>query len=369
MDVGVRRLGVATGLAVLVAAAATLAPPTAGAVDERDLPLKECQVGVTNLNNPTTSVKGLMVGDRAQVTVTNINVLGVVGSVNYGDKTLGFTLLPTGSQTYELPPPAQLITTLPRPAGFDLDIKSDSYVVKYVVKSTMCADDEYLQYYSVVGGSAPEPPDGRATATVQLQMGRKILRPETLHVVTRDGDATAGRDYLPVDTTVTIQPGQQFATVPVPVLSDHSAEAPESLFVDVTGDPPVVNLPVTIPVKITDTAPARPDTLSAGQRLTAGDEIVSANGQVRAVMQDDGNFVLYGPGGTIWASGTTTPGSSVTTQDDGNVVLADPSGNVSWSTSTPSGPAYLVVQDDQNLVLYSDSDRRVLWSSNTPLPR
>ncbi len=52
----------------------------------------------------------------------------------------------------------------------------------------------------------------------------------------------------------------------------------------------------------------------------------SADGAYDAVMQTDGNLVVYGPGGVNWSSGTGVAGSFLAMQSDGNAVIYAPSG-------------------------------------------
>ena len=58
-----------------------------------------------------------------------------------------------------------------------------------------------------------------------------------------------------------------------------------------------------------------------------------------AVMQADGNFVIYDQGGkALWASGTcckpSHPGAYLALQNDGNVVIYDASNSPIWATNT-----------------------------------
>ena len=111
--------------------------------------------------------------------------------------------------------------------------------------------------------------------------------------------------------------------------------------------------------------PTPADTLHAGNQLNAGQAIVSGDGRFTAIMQTDGNFVVYGPAGAMWASNTSTGGSFIAMQTDGNLVIYNPSGKAKWSSATaPSNGDYLVMQSDGNLVLYSGSGN-ALWASKT----
>ncbi|HEV2060310.1 MAG TPA: hypothetical protein VGR11_13220 [Solirubrobacteraceae bacterium] len=61
-----------------------------------------------------------------------------------------------------------------------------------------------------------------------------------------------------------------------------------------------------------------------------------ADSDIRAVMQGDGNFVLYHQGwNALWSSGTYgNPGSYIVMQNDGNLVIYNPGGRVLWATGT-----------------------------------
>jgi CubicO group peptidase (beta-lactamase class C family) len=108
--------------------------------------------------------------------------------------------------------------------------------------------------------------------------------------------------------------------------------------------------------------------LSAGDKLTVGQQIVSTNGKSHLLMQSDGNLVLYrnDTGRALWASGTD--GRSVDhaiMQNDGNLVCYTSSGQACWASGTFGNPgAYAQLGDDGNLVVYS-SAQASLWASNT----
>jgi hypothetical protein len=126
--------------------------------------------------------------------------------------------------------------------------------------------------------------------------------------------------------------------------------------------------------------------LTVGQWLATGDYLVSDNGQFFAVMQSDGNFVLYrgsGPSdnqGYIWSiSHTSLPAGQyfAIMQGDGNFVVyhgTGPSDNQGyiWSishTSLPAGQYFAIMQSDGNFVVYHGSDPAhqgtPIWATNT----
>ena len=102
-------------------------------------------------------------------------------------------------------------------------------------------------------------------------------------------------------------------------------------------------------------AVASSSTLQPGQSLSAGQAIWSINGKYEAIMQGDGNFVLYGPSGALWSTATWGGHNNRTLvmQKDGNLVIYGPSGAL-WATNTTDiAGVSLVVQNDSNLVLYA----------------
>ena len=111
---------------------------------------------------------------------------------------------------------------------------------------------------------------------------------------------------------------------------------------------------------------ASPD-LNAGQSLTPGQMLVAPGGGYFAVLQSDGNFVVYtAQNHPIWASGTSG-GTLLVAQGDGNIVLyAGGPGSYRpiWATGTSSiGPVSLVMQTDGNLVVYNAI--QPLWASKS----
>jgi hypothetical protein len=101
-------------------------------------------------------------------------------------------------------------------------------------------------------------------------------------------------------------------------------------------------------------------TVRAPTYLRAGDYL--QNGPYRAVMQGDGNFVVYGR--SIWHSGTFLSGSWFAMQGDGNLVVYTQGGRPLWASNT-GGRAVdlLALQSDGNLVLYGAGG--ALWHSGS----
>ncbi|WP_181127394.1 excalibur calcium-binding domain-containing protein [Rathayibacter sp. AY1F9] len=117
-----------------------------------------------------------------------------------------------------------------------------------------------------------------------------------------------------------------------------------------------------------DTPPASPapavrDTLSSGSRLTSGQLLRSSDGGSEAVMQGDGNLVVYSRGSARWAAGTSGGGNRLEMQSDGNAVVYAGSGGARWQSGTAGSPgSRMVMQNDGNLVIYSPQGR-ALWAS------
>ena len=113
--------------------------------------------------------------------------------------------------------------------------------------------------------------------------------------------------------------------------------------------------------------------------LFGGDELRSFNGTFQLVFQEsDGNLVLYiddpseNPNAglinsAIWSAFTQNNSASYAImQDDGNFVVYDSFGNHFFKTDTQGNPgAFIILQDDGNLVVYAADGVTALWQSIT----
>ena len=94
--------------------------------------------------------------------------------------------------------------------------------------------------------------------------------------------------------------------------------------------------------------------------------LTSADGRFDFVYQRDGNVVLYQGPTPLWASQTAghSDGSAVM-QADGNFVVYDAAGRAAWASNTPGNPgASLHVQNDGNVVIYAINGTP-LWATGT----
>ena len=120
----------------------------------------------------------------------------------------------------------------------------------------------------------------------------------------------------------------------------------------------------------TNTPPAAPrglDIMNTNGTLQEGQQIVAGGGRIRAVLQHDGNFVVYDGNRALWADGLNNyfGPNHLVLQGDGNLVAYLWNGTPLWSTHTNGqGTTFMAMQGDGNLVLYTT--RYVpLWSSQT----
>lgn len=104
--------------------------------------------------------------------------------------------------------------------------------------------------------------------------------------------------------------------------------------------------------------------LPANVPLLRGQNVVSPDGRFNFIYQGDGNVVLYGPNGVLWANGKTGVASDrLIMQSDGNLVLYN-GGSAVWSSNTGGGNSpYLKVQNDGNVVIYNSVGS--VWNSGT----
>lgn len=107
------------------------------------------------------------------------------------------------------------------------------------------------------------------------------------------------------------------------------------------------------------------DTLNTGVTLHEEDRLVSSDGRFTAVMQNDGNFVIYQASvGAIWSTATNgNSGARIVMQSDGNLVIYRTNNTAAWATATFGSGHVLVMQTDGNLVMYGSGVAK--WSSGT----
>ena len=95
---------------------------------------------------------------------------------------------------------------------------------------------------------------------------------------------------------------------------------------------------------------------------------VLVNGPYMALMQPDGNFVLYKDSQVLWSSksGNTGMGPyALSMLESGNLVIRDSTNNFIWSTNTTNmgtGPYKLMLTPNGNLSIF-DAKKNILWSA------
>ena len=105
------------------------------------------------------------------------------------------------------------------------------------------------------------------------------------------------------------------------------------------------------------------------------EHLSSKNDAYFAVMQSDGNFVVYVShhfvsANALWASGTHGKGVGpyrLVMQADNNLVVYDSRNQATWASGTHNKgakTATLKMQSDGNLVIY-DAKSQPIWSTNT----
>jgi hypothetical protein len=105
--------------------------------------------------------------------------------------------------------------------------------------------------------------------------------------------------------------------------------------------------------------------LSPNAQMVMGDALWSQNGLFQLLLQQDGNLVLYRQDGVaLWQSGTAgQPSQYALMQNDGNFVIYGPYGAIWQSGTAGYAGAGLLMQDDGNVVIYFG--QTPVWQSNT----
>lgn len=171
------------------------------------------------------------------------------------------------------------------------------------------------------------------------------------------GSATPGSDFVAVSGTLDFIPGEASKIVSVTALQDSFYESDENFSLNLS-------------------APTNGATLSRGTGvgtitdsgqliLYAGQSIWSADGRFQLIMQTDGNLVLYGPDGYMWATGTNGGSDRwMVMQSDGNLVVYNGANQALWHTGTQHAGARLVLQNDGNLVIFNTANAPI-WQTST----
>lgn len=119
--------------------------------------------------------------------------------------------------------------------------------------------------------------------------------------------------------------------------------------------------------------------IDGGKVISAGNYLLSPNGNCKAVMQGDGNFVIYKGGKAIWCSATITSAYSsyfAVIQTDGNFVIYGQNGSSNtpiWATDTNygavSGYKYqLRLNDSGRLdVINTKNSNQLIWNNTSQI--
>jgi lysophospholipase L1-like esterase len=115
--------------------------------------------------------------------------------------------------------------------------------------------------------------------------------------------------------------------------------------------------------------PKRCGTMLSGQGFQRDQPLISCDGRFQALLQQDGNLVIYQDGTPLGSTNTVGSGASTATLlADGAFALYSASGKTVWQTQSAGLlGAVMLMQNDGNLVLY-DSDTasaNPVWASNT----
>lgn len=115
--------------------------------------------------------------------------------------------------------------------------------------------------------------------------------------------------------------------------------------------------------------PSSTNTLTQGGTLNEGQGLTSPNGLWTAVLQTDGNFVIYqaayGRWLAKWSDGVNNAYGTnrIVLQGDGNLVDYLSNGHVLWASNRMSSdPVYLTLQNDGNLVVYTTRGIPLWWT-------
>ena len=119
--------------------------------------------------------------------------------------------------------------------------------------------------------------------------------------------------------------------------------------------------------------------IDGGKVISAGNYLLSPNGNCKAVMQGDGNFVIYKSGKAIWCSATNTSAFSsyfATMQTDGNFVIYGQNGSSKtavWASQTCKGAVsgykyQLRLNDSGRLdIINTKNSSALIWNNTSQI--
>jgi len=112
---------------------------------------------------------------------------------------------------------------------------------------------------------------------------------------------------------------------------------------------------------------AQAQKLYPGQSINTGQIMVSDNGRHFAVMQPDGNFVVYHVDGrAIWSTNTTGLGAvTADMQHDGNFVLYDAQRRPIWSAGS-NGPGRTFEISQVGRAMVTAPGNYAVWEASQP---
>lgn len=137
-----------------------------------------------------------------------------------------------------------------------------------------------------------------------------------------------------------------------------AADSPSGLHADGLSESVQVVHPDGLPENCVSNADGGNTAFGAGYTMYRGaGAVCSGNLQYELVEQTDGNLVIYraSDGHSTWASGTVGDYNAwAVMQSDGNFVIYRPDGSSPWSTRSPGHPgAYACMQNDGVFVIYA----------------
>lgn len=154
---------------------------------------------------------------------------------------------------------------------------------------------------------------------------------------------------------------------PAALIRIHRKELADYIAIRATTAPEPTAPEVTEPTPEPEPTPPDPNVqcgkLGANQALGVNEALTSCDGRFTLIQQGDGNLVLYQNGvKALWWTGTTgQPAEATVMQEDGNFVMYG-AGAALWHTHTDGNPgAWLSLDDHGALILFDAAGKPIWW--------
>jgi len=159
--------------------------------------------------------------DGTATSGTDYLTIGTTASITPGATSTAFAVTVLGDNTFE--PDETFLINLANPSNVAI---ANTQAIGTIV------NDDPVPTLNIFGTSVTEGNSGTTSRAVSVQLSNPSYLPVTLNVLTSDGTAIAGQDFVASDTPISIPAGQLSLTSNIQIIGDTIDEPNETFFVN-----------------------------------------------------------------------------------------------------------------------------------------